>query len=74
MRIAVAIDNQLLAQARALSCITEMSSLVREALEALAQRESTRRLARLGGSEPGLYEPPRRRDNVRKTPRLHVKE
>jgi hypothetical protein len=36
----------------------EKSSLVGEALKALMERESARRLARLGGSEPDLYQPP----------------
>ena len=36
-------------------------SLDREALKALIERESARRLARLGGSEPQLETPPRRR-------------
>ncbi|MBV8541068.1 MAG: type II toxin-antitoxin system VapB family antitoxin [Pseudonocardiales bacterium] len=40
---------------------TEKSAPVREALRALIQRESARRLARLGGSEPALTEIPRRR-------------
>ena len=35
--------------------------LVREALKALIERESARRLARLGGSEPALEAAPRRR-------------
>jgi hypothetical protein len=35
--------------------------LVREALKALIERESARRLARLGGSEPDLAAAPRRR-------------
>jgi Arc/MetJ family transcription regulator len=68
MRTTVAIDDQLLARARALSGVKETSSLVREALEALVQRESARRLARLGGSEPGLIEPPRQRVKVDGTP------
>lgn len=36
------------------------SALVREALKALIERESARRLARLGGSEPDIALPPRR--------------
>ena len=36
-------------------------ALVREALRALIERESARRLARLGGSEPDLAAAPRRR-------------
>jgi hypothetical protein len=35
--------------------------MVREALKALIERESARRLARLGGSEPDLKDVPRRR-------------
>jgi hypothetical protein len=34
---------------------------VREALQASSVRASARRLARLGGSQPDLAEPPRRR-------------
>jgi hypothetical protein len=34
---------------------------VRDALKALIERESARRLARLGGSEPALEAAPRRR-------------
>ena len=36
-------------------------ALIREALKALIERESARRLGRLGGSEPDLQKPPRRR-------------
>lgn len=39
----------------------EKSALVREALRALIQRESARRLARLGGTERALTDTPRRR-------------
>jgi hypothetical protein len=41
--------------------VKEKSALVREALKALIERESARRLARLGGSEPELEPVPRRR-------------
>ena len=61
MRTTVAIDDQLLARARALSGINETPGVLREALKALIERESARRLARLGRSEPGLAEIPRRR-------------
>ena len=61
MRTTLALDDELVAKAQALSGLTEKSSLVREALKALIERESGRRLARLGGSEPGLKAPPRRR-------------
>ena len=61
MRTTLALDDELVAKAQALTGLTEKSSLVREALKALIERESGRRLARLGGSEPGLKAPPRRR-------------
>ena len=49
------------AKAQAFTGLKEKSSLIREALKALIERKSARRLARLGGSEPGLKAPPRRR-------------
>ena len=60
MRTTLALDDELLAKAQAFTGLKEKSALVREALKALIERESARRLARLGGSEPGL-KPPRRR-------------
>lgn len=60
MRTTLALDDELLAKAQALTGLTEKSSLVREALRALIQRESAKRLALLGGSEPGLSDTPRR--------------
>ena len=57
----LALDDELVAEAQTLTGLKEKSSLVREALKALIERESARRLARLGGSEPGLKAPPRRR-------------
>ena len=61
MRTTLALDDELVAKAQVLTGLTEKSSLVREALKALIERESARRLARLGGSEPALKTPPRRR-------------
>jgi metal-responsive CopG/Arc/MetJ family transcriptional regulator len=61
MRTTVNLDDALLDRARELSGLSERSSLLREALEALIQRESARRLARLGGTEPRLRISPRRR-------------
>jgi len=60
MRTTIALDDDLLAKAEALTGVSERTALVREALRALIQRESAKRLARLGGSEPGLKEVPRR--------------
>jgi Arc/MetJ family transcription regulator len=51
----------LLAKAQDYTGLREKSALVREALEALIERESARRLARLGGTEPDLRPIPRRR-------------
>ena len=61
MRTTLALDDDLLAKAQALTGLKEKSFLVREALKALIERESARRLARLGGSEPDLEPTPRRR-------------
>jgi Arc/MetJ family transcription regulator len=61
MRTTLALDDDLVARAQTLTGLKEKSSLVREALKALIERESARRLARLGGSEPDLKTPPRRR-------------
>lgn len=61
MRIRIALDEDLLAEAEALSGVSEKATLVREALKALIERESSRRLARLGGSAPKAKTPPRRK-------------
>ncbi|MBX9751655.1 MAG: type II toxin-antitoxin system VapB family antitoxin [Roseococcus sp.] len=60
MRTTLALDDELLAKAQGFTGITEKSALVREALTALIERESARRLARLGGSEPDVVAAPRR--------------
>jgi Arc/MetJ family transcription regulator len=64
MRTTVALDDDLLAEAQRLTGTKEKSALIREALRALIQRESARRLARLGGTEPGLTTASRRRLDV----------
>jgi Arc/MetJ family transcription regulator len=61
MRTTLILDDDLLARAQAFTGVKEKTLLVREALKALIERESARRLARLGGSEPGLRGAPRRR-------------
>lgn len=61
MRTTVALDDDLVAEAEALTGVKEKSGLVREGLKALIERESARRLARLGGIAPNLKAPPRRR-------------
>jgi Arc/MetJ family transcription regulator len=64
MRTTVNLDDALLMQAQQLSGLQERSLLLKEALIALIQRESARRLANLGGSEPTLELTPRRRSTA----------
>ncbi len=61
MRTTVTIEDGLLAKAKEYSGIDENSALVREALRQLVQREAARRLIALGGTEPDIVAPPRRR-------------
>jgi Arc/MetJ family transcription regulator len=61
MRTTRALDDDLMAKARAYTGLTEKTALVHEALKALIERESARSLARLGGSELTLEAPLRRR-------------
>ena len=60
MRTTIVLDDELLAKAQALTNVQEKSNLVKEALKALIERESAKRLASLGGSEPQLEATPRR--------------
>jgi len=60
MRTTLTLDDDLLRKAQQISGLTERGQLIREALLALVQRESARRLALLGGSEPELQAVPRR--------------
>lgn len=61
VRTTVAMDDALVAEAQRLTGTTEKTALVRKALQALIERESARRLARLGGTEPAISGIPRRR-------------
>jgi len=61
MRTTLALDDDLIREAQRLTGTSEKSALVRQALRALIERESARRLARLAGSEPALNAIPRRR-------------
>jgi Arc/MetJ family transcription regulator len=61
MRTTIALDDDLIAKAQKLTGVTEKAALIREALRALISRESARRLAALGGSEPHAKAAPRRR-------------
>ncbi|MDA8073139.1 MAG: type II toxin-antitoxin system VapB family antitoxin [Actinomycetota bacterium] len=61
MRTTLVLDDDLMTEAQRLTGTAEKTALIREALRALIERESARRLALLGGSEPGLTEVSRRR-------------
>jgi Arc/MetJ family transcription regulator len=64
MRTTINLDDQLIDEARRLTGIPERTALVHAGLRALIERESARRLARLGGTEPELV-PPRRKRSAR---------
>jgi Arc/MetJ family transcription regulator len=61
MRTTLNIDDSLLKKASQLSGIAEKTALVKAGLEALIAKESSKRLADLGGSEPKLKLVRRRR-------------
>ncbi|MGD0127188.1 MAG: type II toxin-antitoxin system VapB family antitoxin [Terriglobia bacterium] len=71
MRTTLNIDDTLLHEAARLTGIGEKTAVVRAGLEALIARESARRLAELGGSEPGIRLLRRRRAKPRKA-RAHA--
>lgn len=61
MRTTVNLDDELFDQAQRLLGVTERSTVLREALHALIQRESAQRLALLGGTQKQLKDVARRR-------------
>lgn len=61
MKTTLNIDDEILKEASRLTGITEKTALVRQGLEALIARESSMRLAALGGTQPALKAIPRRR-------------
>jgi Arc/MetJ family transcription regulator len=61
MRTTLNLDEQLLAEAQRISGLKGRTALIHAGLRALIERESARRLARLGGSEPALRPVARRR-------------
>ncbi|MDZ7615844.1 MAG: type II toxin-antitoxin system VapB family antitoxin [Patescibacteria group bacterium] len=63
MRTTLNIDEAILEQASRLTGVREKTKLVRMGLESLVERESSRRLAKLGGTEPKLKPVPRRRSS-----------
>ena len=58
-RTTVELDDDLVRLAQELIGVEEKTALIREALKALIERESARRLASLGGKMPGLKNIPR---------------
>ena len=64
MRTTLNIDDELMAEAQHISGLSEKTAVVREGLLALIERDSARRLARLGASEPDLAPLPRRRSSA----------
>jgi Arc/MetJ family transcription regulator len=63
MRTTIILDDELIAKAEKLTGQSEKTALVREALKALIQRESARRLALLGGLGPEAQYVPHRQSN-----------
>jgi Arc/MetJ family transcription regulator len=61
VRTTIALDDDLIRAAKEFTGVAEKTALIREALKALIERESARRLASLGGSMPELKKIPRRR-------------
>lgn len=61
MRTTITLDDDLLKRAAQLAGAMDRTALVHEGLRAFIQRESARRLARLGGTQKALRVPPRRR-------------
>ena len=61
MRTTLILDDDLVAKARGITGVQEKTALVHEGLRALIARESARKLAALGGTEPRLRTIARRR-------------
>lgn len=61
MRTTLALDDDLVRIAQEFTGVVEKTALVREGLKALIERESSRRLAALGGTMPELEDIPRKR-------------
>ena len=68
MRTTFNLDDDLLGEAQRLTGMTERTALIHEGLRALIQRESARRLARLGATEPSLRRPARPKREGLETP------
>jgi len=66
MRTTLILDDKLLADAMELTGISEKTAVVHAGLELLVARAVARRLGALGGTEPGLRAPRRRRSKPRR--------
>jgi len=66
MRTTLILDDDLMDRARILTGLQEKTALVHEGLRELIARESARRLAVLGGTEPAVRAVPRRRARARR--------
>ena len=65
MGTTINIDDDLLAKAAELTGSLDHSAMVHEGLKALIERESAKRLARRGGTQPNLKPAPRRRQQIK---------
>lgn len=63
MRTTINLDDDLLAEAQHYTGIREKTEIVREALRALIEREASRRMILLGGSDPKAKAGRRRRSD-----------
>jgi Arc/MetJ family transcription regulator len=63
MRTTINLDERLIEEAQRITGTQERTALIHEGLRALITRESARRLALLGGSDPQVTAPPRRRSS-----------
>lgn len=61
MKTTLNLNDDLIKKASKLTGIKEKTTLVRLGLEALIARESSKRLAKLGGTEKNIHSIPRRR-------------
>ena len=61
MRTTVTLNDELLSAAQEYAGDVEKSALLNIALKAYVEREAAKRLALLGGTEPDMAIPPRRR-------------
>jgi Arc/MetJ family transcription regulator len=64
MRTTLVLDDELLEKVEEYTGLSEKTAIVREAMKALIERESARRLASMGGIAPKLELAPRRRGSA----------